>query len=121
MRARGRAASGAPMAGEVPALRARDGQLELLYGRVSWCRATGSSRRDEKPAMNDRGVSLGDAPRGAMETPMAHQQKSRRQLSRRQILRSGAAALGGTGALLAGATSAAQNQGPAVLTGTQIG
>jgi len=29
--------------------------------------------------------------------------------------------LGGTGALLAGATSAAQNQGPAVLTGTQIG
>src|SRR5207247_2244873 len=34
---------------------------------------------------------------------------------------SGAAALGGTGALLAGTTSAAQNQGPAVLTGTQIG
>jgi hypothetical protein len=56
-----------------------------------------------------------------METPMAYEQKSKRRLSRRQILRSGAAALGGTGALLAGATSAAQNQGPAVLTGTQIG
>jgi len=56
-----------------------------------------------------------------METPMAYEQKSKRQVSRRQILRSGAAALGGTGALLAGATSAAQNQGPAVLTGTQIG
>ncbi len=52
---------------------------------------------------------------------MAYEQKSKRQVSRRQILRSGAAALGGTGALLAGATSAAQNQGPAVLTGTQIG
>src|SRR6266550_2664017 len=37
------------MAGEVPALRARDGQLELLHGRVSW-RA-----------------------RGAMETPMAYE------------------------------------------------
>src|SRR5436309_15903458 len=71
--------------------------------------------------MNDRGVSLGDAPRGAMEAPMPSEQKSKRRLSRRQILRSGAAALGGTGALLAGATSAPQNQGPAVLTGTQIG
>src|SRR2546425_9396780 len=60
-------------------------------------------------------------PRGAMETPMAYERKSKRRLSRRQILRSGAAALGGTGALFAGATSAAQNQGPAVLTGTQIG
>src|SRR3989449_9257531 len=56
-----------------------------------------------------------------METPMAYEQKSKRRLSRRQIMRSGAAALGGTGALLAGATSAAQNQGPAVLIGTQIG
>src|SRR5881296_2113584 len=70
---------------------------------------------------DDRGVSLGDAPRGAMEAPMAYERKSKRRLSRRQILRSGAAALGGTGALLAGATSTAQNQGPAVLTGTQIG
>src|SRR5438552_3198692 len=56
-----------------------------------------------------------------METPMAYEQKSKRRLSRRQILRRGAAALGGTGALLAGATEAAQNQGPAVLTGTQTG
>src|SRR6266849_6795439 len=56
-----------------------------------------------------------------METPMAYEQKSKRRLSRRQILRSGAAALGGTGALLAGATEAAQNQGPAVLTGPQTG
>src|SRR5437867_12033422 len=79
--------------------------------------------------MNDRGVSLGDAPRGAMETPMAYEQKSKRRLSRRQILRSGAAALGGTGALLAGATEATQNQGPfdfaqggpAIATGTQTG
>src|SRR3989442_12075488 len=60
-------------------------------------------------------------PRGAMETPMAYERKRKRRLSRRQILRSGAAALGGTGALFAGATSAAQSQGPAVLTGTQIG
>src|SRR5262249_18734728 len=52
---------------------------------------------------------------------MEHEQKSKRRLSRRQILRSGAAALSGTGALLAGAPSAAQNQGPAVLTGTQVG
>src|SRR3989442_8222634 len=51
---------------------------------------------------------------------MAYEQKSKRRLSRRQILRSGAAALGGTGALLAGAT-AAPRQGAAVLTGTQTG
>src|SRR2546430_104357 len=62
-----------------------------------------------------------------METTMGHEQKTKRRLSRRQILRSGAAALGGTGALLAGATEAAQNQGPfdlaqggpAIATGTQ--
>ena len=52
---------------------------------------------------------------------MAYEPKSKRRLSRRQILRSGAAALGGTGALLAGATAAAPEQGPAVLTGTQSG
>jgi threonine dehydrogenase-like Zn-dependent dehydrogenase len=52
---------------------------------------------------------------------MAHEQKSKRRLSRRQILRSGAAALGGTGALLAGTAAAAQNQAPAVRTGTQTG
>src|SRR5438034_3767030 len=52
---------------------------------------------------------------------MASEQKSKRRLSRRQILRSGAAALGGTGALLAGTAAASQNQAPAVLTGTQTG
>ena len=52
---------------------------------------------------------------------MAYEQKSKLRLSRRQILRSGAAAVGGAGALFAGATSAAQNLGPAVLTGTQTG
>ena len=60
---------------------------------------------------------------------MVYEQRSKRRLSRRQVLRSGAVALGGTGALLAGATAAAQSQGPfdvaqggpAVLTGTQAG
>src|SRR5207249_9810379 len=52
---------------------------------------------------------------------MTYEQKSKRRLPRRQILRSGAAALGGTGALLAGSTAAAQNQAPAVLTGTPTG
>jgi S-(hydroxymethyl)glutathione dehydrogenase / alcohol dehydrogenase len=63
---------------------------------------------------------------------MVHEQKNKRRLSRRQILRS--AALGGTGALLAGATAASPpvdsaqggtfdfaQGGPAIATGTQTG
>jgi S-(hydroxymethyl)glutathione dehydrogenase / alcohol dehydrogenase len=46
----------------------------------------------------------------------------RRRVSRRQLLRSGAAALGGSAALLGGAAPGAQSaQAPAVLTGTQTG
>jgi S-(hydroxymethyl)glutathione dehydrogenase / alcohol dehydrogenase len=53
---------------------------------------------------------------------MASQPKPRRAVSRRHVLRSGAAALGGSAAFLAGATTGAQNrQAPAVLTGTQTG
>src|SRR5262245_52901901 len=54
---------------------------------------------------------------------MAFQPKPRRAVSRRQVLKRGAAALGGSAAFLAGAdTGDAQNrQAPAVLTGTQTG
>src|SRR5437764_14838366 len=44
MRTRGGSASGAPLAGEVPALGARDRQLELLYRRM-----TAQSRTLESP------------------------------------------------------------------------
>src|SRR5204863_9066161 len=47
---------------------------------------------------------------------------NRRGVSRRQVLKSGAAALSGSAALLAGATPDAQNaRAPAVLTGAQTG
>ena len=53
---------------------------------------------------------------------MAPHPRNRRGVSRRQVLRSGAAALGGSAALFAGATPNAQNvQAPAVLTGAQTG
>ena len=61
---------------------------------------------------------------------MAHHPRNRRGVSRRQVLRSGAAALGGSAALLAGADTDAQNAqapfdvaqgGPAVVTGAQTG
>ena len=52
---------------------------------------------------------------------MTSHPRTRRGVSRRQVLRSGAAALGGGTALLAGATPEAQNaQAPAVLTGSVI-
>src|SRR5437773_1501439 len=50
------------------------------------------------------------------------QPKPRRAVSRRHVLRSGAAALGGSAAFLAGGGADAQNtQAPAVATGTQTG
>ncbi|RPH58627.1 MAG: hypothetical protein EHM89_12055 [Acidobacteria bacterium] len=54
---------------------------------------------------------------------MVAQTRKKRRVSRRQILRTGAAALGGSAAFLAGAPSPhAQNvQAPGVLTGTQTG
>ena len=52
---------------------------------------------------------------------MAHEPNRKRRLSRRQLLRKGAAAFSGTGALITGATAGARNQAPAVLTGTQTG
>ena len=55
---------------------------------------------------------------------MAHSKTSRR-LTRRHVLKTGASALGGGTALLAGAPAAeaalAQGQAPAVLSGTQTG
>jgi len=50
---------------------------------------------------------------------MASESKSR--LSRRKVLRSGAAALGGSAVLLTGSAAAQNPQAPAVLTGTQVG
>ena len=53
---------------------------------------------------------------------MAPHPRNRRGVSRRQVLKSGAAALSGSAALLAGATPDAQNaRAPAVLTGAQTG
>ena len=52
---------------------------------------------------------------------MAYEPNRKRRLSRRQLLRKGAAAFSGTGALITGATAGARNQAPAVLTGTQTG
>src|SRR4051812_35575855 len=52
---------------------------------------------------------------------MAFVSRNKARLSRRQMLRTGAAALGGTTALLAGAGATAQAQAPGLLTGTQTG
>src|SRR5438105_544715 len=73
---------------------------------------------ERRRAMPIRGVFLGFK---TWSTPMAFQPKNTRRLSRRQMLTRGAAALGGTTAMLAGSSAGARTQTPAVLTGTQTG